>query len=405
LPILSRIPELRNRLEKAGAICFCLFLFFTTAELARAETTNLLKGPPAGIKVDFTSETISVTAVQGFSNRTTGRALMPDDPVRIASISKLFVALAVMRLVEQDRLLDLDRDVSYYLTWSLRHPHYPEVPITLRMLLSHQSGLRDEINYALPMDALLEKEIQNPKAWDPDHRPGEYFTYANLNSPVIAAVMEAATGKRFDQIMQEEVFGPLELDACFNWINCSDEKIASAVTLYRPNGDVARDDLRGVREKCPVVPAKDGSCDLANYQLGKTGSIFSPQGGLRISAMDLARVGQMFLRDGEGFLKSKTLQDMAEPQWIYDGSNGDSETGYFCAYGIGMQILNKDRGTHPTCEDNPFNSENSYWGHSGEAYSLKSGLWFTDSGYNGTAFFRSEVPDNDLTGHCIYFCE
>ena len=391
--------------RKAGAFCFCLFLWLFGAGQAVAETGDLIEGSPAAIRVDFTANQISVSAIQGFSNRTTGRALLPDDPVRIASISKFFVALAVMRLVEQDRLLNLDRDVSYYLPWSLRHPKFPETPITLRMLLSHQSGLRDGINYALPMDALLEAEMRKPEAWDMRRKPGEYFTYANLNSPVIAAVMEAATGKRFDQVMQDEVFKPLGLDACFNWINCSDEKIAGAVTLYRPNGDVARDDLRGVREKCPVVPARDGSCDLANYQLGKTGSIFSPQGGLRISAMDLAKVGQMFLREGEGFLKSKTLQDMADPQWTYDGSNGDSEDGYFCAYGMGMHILNNDRGVHPSCKDNPFKSDDTYWGHSGDAYSLKSGLWFTDAGYRGTAFFRTQVPENDPTGHCIYFCD
>ena len=393
------------KFRKAGAICFCLFLWLFGAGQAVAKTGDLIEGPPAAIRVNFTADQISVSAIQGFSNRSIGRALMPDDPVRIASISKFFVALAVMRLVEQDRLLDLDRDVSYYLPWSLRHPKFPESPITLRMLLSHQSGLRDGINYALPMDALLEEELRKPEAWHMDHMPGEYFTYANLNSPVIAAVMEAATGKRFDQIMQDEVFEPLGLDACFNWINCSDKKITGAVTLYRHNGDVARDDLRGVREKCPVVPAKDGSCDLASYQLGKTGSIFSPQGGLRISAMDLAKVGQMFLREGDGFLKSKTLQDMADPQWIFNGSNGDSEDGYFCAYGLGMHILNNDRGVHPSCKDNPFNSDATYWGHSGDAYSLKSGLWFTDAGYHGAAFFHTENPENDPAGHCIWPCD
>ncbi len=171
--------------------------------------------PPAAIKVDFNSDDRSVSAIQGLSNRDTGRALMPHDPVRIASISKLFVSLAVMRLVERD-MLQLDSDISTHLGWELRHPAYPNIPITLRMLLSHQSGLRDGINYALPMDAQLVEELKNPEAWDSDHAPGDYFAYANLNFPIIAAAMEAAANKRFDQLMQEEVFAPLELDACFN---------------------------------------------------------------------------------------------------------------------------------------------------------------------------------------------
>lgn len=328
---------------------------------------------------------------------------MPDDPVRIASLSKLFVSLAVMRLTERDQL-QLDTDVSDYLGWSLRHPDYPDVPITMRLLLSHQSGLRDGINYALPMDALLEDELKNPKAWDADHAPSQYFTYANLNFPVVAAVMEAATGKRFDRIMKMQVFNPLRLDACFNWTLCSDQKITAAVTLYRANGDVARDDLRGVREECSVVPAIDGTCDMAAYELGQTGSIFSPQGGLRISANDLAKVGQMFLNNDGSFLSQDSIAEMTMPAWKYNGSNGNSEDGYFCAYGLAVHILAAP-GRPVFCNDNPFGDDQMRFGHSGEAYALESGLWMNPANKQGIAFYRTQVPENDPTGHCIYFCE
>ncbi len=328
---------------------------------------------------------------------------MPDDPVRIASISKTFVALAVMRLAEQNTL-QLDADISTYLGWNLRHPDYPNIPITLRMLLSHQAGLRDEINYALPMDARLETELKNEKAWDSDHRPGEYFTYANLNFPVIAAVMEAATGIRFDKIMKQQVFDPLRLDACFNWTLCSDQKIAAAVTLYRTNGDVARDDLRGIREACPVVPAKDGDCNMTRYRRGQTGSIFSPQGGLRISAIDLAKVGQMLLRNDGTFLSRTSIATMTSPEWRYDGTNGESEDGYFCAYGLAVHILAAP-GRPASCKDDPFGDGEMRFGHSGEAYALKSGLWINPARGRGTAFYRTQVAENDPSGHCIYFCE
>lgn len=106
---------------------------------------------------------------QGLADRHTGRLLTADDPVRIASISKLVVGLGVMRLVESG-VLDLDRDVSAWLGWSLRHPAYPDIPITLRLLLSHRSSLTDAA--------------------------GRFFRYANLNFPVVAAVTERATGER-----------------------------------------------------------------------------------------------------------------------------------------------------------------------------------------------------------------
>ncbi|WP_373491388.1 serine hydrolase domain-containing protein [Parasphingorhabdus sp.] len=380
-------------------------LLFLIAIAAPAQADSLLPGPPAAIRVDFTADTVSVTAIQGYSNRSTGRALMPDDPVRIASVSKLFVALGVMRLVEK-QIVELDADVSDYLGWSLRNPDFPDKAITLADLLSHRSGLRDGINYALPMDALLEEELRNPQAWHSNHPPGSYFTYANLNFPVIAAVMEAASRKRFDWIMQNELFKPLGLDACFNWIGCSDAKIAAAVTLYRPDGSVARDDLRGIREPCAIVPARDGSCDLSRYQLGQTGSIFSPQGGLRISAMDLAKVGQMFLNKGDGFLTPASLGQMMQARFIASGptqQSGDSEAGYYCFYGLAVTILPPASAAIPDCESVP--AETPYFGHSGHAYSLKSGIWWNPMIGKGVAFFRTEVSDHDPAGHCIYSCD
>jgi CubicO group peptidase (beta-lactamase class C family) len=59
---------------------------------------------------------------------------------RIASISKLVTTLGVLRLVEQGRL-ELDADVGGYLGYALRNPHFPAVPVTLRMILTHTSSI------------------------------------------------------------------------------------------------------------------------------------------------------------------------------------------------------------------------------------------------------------------------
>lgn len=63
-----------------------------------------------------------------------------DSRYRTASISKTFAAIGAMRLVEQGTL-DLDRDVSDYLGFTLRNPNYPDQAITTRMLLSHTSSI------------------------------------------------------------------------------------------------------------------------------------------------------------------------------------------------------------------------------------------------------------------------
>jgi len=128
--------------------------------------TSAASPAPAAVAVHFDREgKIETRVTQGLSDRTGGRAITPDDPVRVASVSKLIVALGVLRLVEAG-LLDLDRDVSDYLGWRLRHPAYPDRPISLEQLLGHRSGLNDDTDYALPLDADLETALRNPAAWD-----------------------------------------------------------------------------------------------------------------------------------------------------------------------------------------------------------------------------------------------
>src|SRR5258706_10773911 len=68
---------------------------------------------------------------------------------RVASISKLVTALGVMRLVEQGKL-SLDTDIGHYLGYQVRNPHFTDVPITLRMLLTHTASLRDDADYVFP---------------------------------------------------------------------------------------------------------------------------------------------------------------------------------------------------------------------------------------------------------------
>jgi len=58
----------------------------------------------------------------------------------IGSVQKVFDATAVLQLYDKG-IIDLDADVNTYLPFSLRHPQYPDIPITLKMLLSHRSGL------------------------------------------------------------------------------------------------------------------------------------------------------------------------------------------------------------------------------------------------------------------------
>jgi CubicO group peptidase (beta-lactamase class C family) len=369
-----------------------------TASLAPSGTGVLprpdMTGPSAAILLTFDRTGAQQTrVVRGYADRWAQRRLTADDPVRVASISKLIVALGVMRLVDARRL-DLDADVSRYLGWTLRHPAYPNRPITLAMLLGHRSGLADGVNYVLPLDADLQTVLADPKAWNATRRPGGAFEYANINYPVIAAVMEGATQQRFDQLMQRLVFQPLRIDACFNWSGCSDATVARAVTLLRPNGDLARDAPMTAVPTCAVTPASDGSCDLSRYRLAHNGAAFSPQGGVRISARGLAAIGQMLLRDGEGLLTQRSFRRLTTFQRVTPlpgtavGEGGEGQ--FHCRYSLGMQQLATPVAG---CRDDPFGDGVARIGHSGEAYSLRSGLYVDPESRTGVVWFVTELPE------------
>ena len=348
----------------------------------------------------FDATQIRASGAAGLADRAAGRRMTIADPARIASISKLVVALGVMRLVEQGKL-DLDRDVSDWLGWKLRNPAFPDRPITLRLLLSHRSSLRDGIDYALPLGTELQSALAAPEAFDLDHAPGSWFRYTNLNFPVVASVMEAATGERFDRLIDRLVLNPLQLDACFNWMTCSDSAIARATVLYAPDGTPVRDDLEGRRPNCPVVPDKSGGCDLQAYRLGSNGAIFSPQGGLRISVADLARIGELLLRDGRladgsAFLSPAGMATLTRPVWRFDGSNGDTENGFYCGYGLAVQILAQ------CATDDPFGDRRARFGHAGDAYGLRSGIWVDPDRGVGIAYLATGLGDDPAKGRSAY---
>lgn len=350
--------------------------------------------PLAAVRITFDRVGETGVRVAGVADRASGRKLTADDPARVASISKLVVAIGAMRLVEAGKL-DLDADVSRYLGWTLRNPAFPDTPVTLRQLLSHTSSLTDTVDYVLPLDADMAAVLANPKAWDADHAPGGYFRYANFNTPVVAAAMEKVTGERFDLLMQRLVLAPLGIEACYNWASCKPETAARAVVLYRERQPV-RDDHKGAAPACPVTRAVDGSCDLARWQAGRNGAMFSPQGGLRISVRDLAKIGRLLLNEGKlgevSLLRPASVRAILTPQWRFDGSNGDTTGGFYCGYGLASQVMGAQE---PGCRDGVFADGRTREGHAGDAYGLKSGLWLDRARGEGVAYFATDVLDAD----------
>jgi len=353
--------------------------------------------PPvhAEVGVAFDKNGDLASFADGIADPQSRRQVTIDDPVRVASVSKMVTAIGVMKLVDQGKL-DLTSDVSRWLGWPLRNPSFPDRPINLSMLLSHTGSVREhDDDYVIPLGGSLQQVMADPRNWDPQHGPGDnYFAYVNLNYPIVGSIIEKVTGERFDIWMSREVLAPMKLDACFNWPTCTDAAVARAVELDTPEGKPVKDDLHGARPPCPVF-VKDGqACDLSLWKLGENGSLFAPQGGLRISARGLARIGRMLLNggtlEGVGILSPQAVETLLTQVWNYNGNNGAIEGGFYCSAGNGThQLPNRI----PGCADDMGTNGAILVGHAGDAYGMKSGLWIDRARGRGIAYFVTGVAD------------
>ena len=306
---------------------------------------------------------------------------------RIASISKLVTAIGLMRLYEQG-LFGLDDDVSTALGFSFRNPAYPAVPITYRMVLSHTSSLQDGTGYADFLSATYSttppppiSELALPggdwyttNLWRTE-QPGTYFTYSNANFGVVGTLIEALSGQRFDVYMREQVLLPLGINGSYNVQDLA--SVDDLAVLYR-NSTPQADNFNGVMPPAP---------DLSQYMIGSNGLFFAPQGGLRVSALELARFAILIKNagtfDGTALLQPGTVSLMLGDEWTWNGSNGDNYYGLFRSWGLGVHRI-----TAQSNGDIIFPSV-AMFGHAGEAYGLISDLYVDPSTGFGLVFITN----------------
>ncbi len=289
---------------------------------------------------------------------------------RIASISKVITAITAMKLVEEG-LLDLDTDVSIYLGYSFRNPNYPSNPITLRHLLTHTSGLRDSNAYhnflsasysenppALSQLLLENGDYYDSSIWTSYYQPGQAssWDYSNLSAGLVASLVEIQAQEYFTDYCQNTLFAPLDIEACWNNFSALSDMDDLAV-LYRYVGGqptAQADNYQG------IYPTE---IDLNQLSYGWNALIYAPQGGLRISTGDLAKIFTM-LRDRGSYLGIEILEDttvelMEEINWTGSGLGG-----FFTEMGLQVQR------TYDLFPNELF------FGHAGEAYGLISDAYY-----------------------------
>ncbi len=154
--------------------------------------------------------------------------------IRVASISKVITATAVMRLREQGKL-DFSKDINYYLPSLDLHRRYPE-PITLRDLLTHTAGFDSRrlgtwaptVETVLPLERVVTQLMPAQV-----HRPGQAIVYADYDYTLLGYLIQVVSGVPFEQYVQREVLKPLGMTHSGFVPTAADLRAMSAIYVWQ----------------------------------------------------------------------------------------------------------------------------------------------------------------------------
>lgn len=223
----------------------------------------------------------------GFKDLENKIDLTDQDIFRIASISKSFSATSIMQLVELGKV-SLDDDFGDLIGFRIRNPKYPDQKITLKMALSHTSSLNDSQGY-LNLDLINPDKNPNWAKCYNDYAPGTKFDYCNLNFNIIGAIIEKKSGERFDHYVKSYVLKPLGLYGGY-WVASLDSNRFAKLYEYNSTNKLFTE------AKMAYAPR---ITEIQNYVMGYSTPIFSPTGGMKISATDLAKYMIMHMNYGK----------------------------------------------------------------------------------------------------------
>ena len=290
----------------------------------------------------------------GYKNVATGEPLTEDNLFRIASISKSFTTTSLLQLAEQGKV-SLSADVSELAGFPIRNPRYPDTPITLEMLLSHTSSLNDNEGY-------FTLDVVNPDVnpdWAlcyNDYAPGEGYEYCNLNLNLAGSFLEKISGERFDRYVYNHVLKPLGLYGGY----CIDSLDRSLLaSLYEETEDVngVEGDPFGKFVCVDDEAYAPRSERIQNYRFGYDTPVFSPTGGMKLSARSLAQYMLVHINYGTSpsgvkIISESSARSMQTPR---------SEDEHY-----GLSLWQTDR----------YSPGVTLVGHTGGAYGMRSAMFF-----------------------------
>lgn len=319
----------------------------------------------------------------GYSNLETKEVTTTLSVYKIASVSKVIVAVGLLKLYEQNKL-SLDQDISEYLGFKVQNPFYPDDIITLRMILTQTSSIIDNGRFedgiykgyygANQTDDFIKLEdILTPTSMHyyhtfSNHKPGTNFSYSNLGCGIIACICEKITKKHFRDYIKEVLLEPLNIKSGFRVSDVENEEdIVCHYTYENDEFHLYGNHQTFKQTECLEYPLGD------NYR--------GVAGGLYISAQDLSKIMGMLMNKGiynnQRILEEKTVSEMETVWW-----EGIPEDPTYRKKGLQMIIMDQF-------------SKKPLMGHFGNAYGLRSFMLYNELGgliflCNGANFLTDE---------------
>lgn len=290
-------------------IAFVLLLFavcsaITPAEMDKQIAAFLTNNSIMGIALQITKGGQTVyRANQGF--RDWDRKLPIDNSTafRMASLSKSMSVSGLMLLVEQGKV-KLSDNINSLLGFDVVNPDFPSKPVTLEMLLSHQSSLVDCVAYDnfLTDTDLAASGTDVPKLRDllvsggkyyntclfANKAPGSYFSYTNMNYVILGTIIERLTNTRFDVWMKQNLlskigslsYNPADLPVPNN--------LAALYAGLNGKWLAVKDNFNG------TIPQRN----LTGYTAGTNAAIYGPQAFVRATTDELLKYINMLRNKG-----------------------------------------------------------------------------------------------------------
>ena len=332
----------------------------------------------------------------GFSSLENNILTNSNSIYRIASISKVIVAIGVLKLVDE-KMLDLDEDISNYLGFDVRNPYHPEDIITIRQLMTQTSSISDEGGFidgiykgydgANSTDDFIKIfDLLNPNSKHyyktfTKSKPGEDFLYSNFGCGILACIIEKVTGIYFPQYIKDVLLKPLGIYSGFRLEDLKYPENLVSHYLYENGKFVLYRDYDSFKKvQCLKYPLGE------NYR--------GVAGGLYISAYDLSKIMKMLMNKGlfenTRILKEETVVEMEKVQWR----------------GMPLDPTYKQKGLQMIIMDEFTNKPLK--GHFGNAYGLRSFMLYNELGgiiflCNGANFITDEEHMTTLQRKIIEF--